>query len=119
VRREGPRACLGLFAASEKLGFRFPHGAPLHLHLEDISSRVLEQLGLAVAGGSEKVDVIVRRPRYPEAVFRACVVPDGVPAADIIQCWLDISDHPARGREHAEQIWRRVLAPSLEPGRGP
>jgi hypothetical protein len=117
LQREGPHACLGLFAASEKLGFRFAHGAPLHLYLEDISSRVLEQLGLAAAVGSEKVDVIVRRPRYPEAVFRACVVREGVPAADIIQCWLDISDHPARGREHAEQIWRRVLAPSLKLGR--
>jgi hypothetical protein len=114
--RRRPRACLGLFAASEKLGFRFAHGAPLHLYLEDISGRVLEQFGLSPAGVGERVDVFVRRPRNPEAVFRACVVRDGIPAADIIQCWLDISNHPARGREHAEQIWRRVLAPSLKLG---
>jgi hypothetical protein len=113
-RRREPRACLGLFAASEKLGFRFAHGAPLHLYLEDIAGRVLEQFGLSPAAVGERVDVIVRRPRNPEAVFRACVVRDGVPAADIIQCWLDISNHPARGREHAEQIWRRVLAPRLK-----
>jgi hypothetical protein len=116
LRCRKPRACLGLFAASEKLGFRFAHGAPLHLYLEDISGRVLEQFGLSPAGVGERVDVIVRRPRSPEAVFRACVVRDGVPASDIIQCWLDISNHPARGREHAEQIWRRVLAPSLKLG---
>ena len=116
-RRREPRACLGLFAASEKLGFRFAHGVPLHLYLEDISGRVLEQFGLSPAGVGEDVDVIVRRPRNPEAVFRACVVGDGVPAADIVQCWLDISNHPARGREHADQIWRRVLAPSLKLGR--
>lgn len=116
LRRREPRACLGLFAASEKLGFRFAHGAPLHLYLEDISGRVLEHFGLSAAGIGERVDVIVRRPRNPEAVFRACVVRDDVPAADIIQCWLDISNHPARGREHAEQIWHRVLAPSLKLG---
>jgi hypothetical protein len=112
--REGPRACLGLFAASEKLGFRFAHGTPLHLYLEDISVRVLvEQFSLAPVRSGEHIDVIVRRPRFPEAVFRACVIRDGVPAADIIQCWIDISSHPARGREHAEQIWRRVLVPRL------
>ena len=116
LRRREPRACLGLFAASEKLGFRFAHGAAPHLYLEDISGRVLEQFGLSLAGAGEPIDVIVRRPRNPEAVFRACVVRDGVPAADIIQCWLDISNHPARGSEHAEQIWRRVLAPSLKLG---
>jgi hypothetical protein len=113
----GRRACLGLFAASERLGFRFARGTPLHLYLEDLSVRVLvEQFGLTPARPGEHIDIIVRRPRFPEAVFRACVVEDGVPAADIIQCWIDISNHPARGREHSEQIWRRVLVPRLTLG---
>jgi hypothetical protein len=113
-RSQVPRACLGLFAASEKLGFRFAHGTPLHLYLEEISVRVLgEQFGLFPAQVGERVDVMVRRPRFPETLFRACVVRDDVPAADIVQCWVDIADHPARGHEHAEQIWRRVLAPRL------
>jgi hypothetical protein len=68
LRRREPRACLGLFAAGEKLGFHFAHGAPLHLYLEDISCRVLEQFGLSAAGVGERVDVIVRRPRNAEAV---------------------------------------------------
>jgi hypothetical protein len=37
----------------------------------------------------------------------------GVPVADIVQVWLDVSNHPARGKEQAEQIWKRVLAPSI------
>jgi hypothetical protein len=40
----------------------------------------------------------------------------GVPVADIVQVWLDVSNHPARGKEQAEQIWKRVLAPSIQKG---
>lgn len=109
----GVRACLGLFAASEKLGFRFVHGAPLHVYLEDISMRSLDQLGLIPAESGQRVDVIVRRPRFSEAVFRGCVSIDGAAVADLIQCWLDVSNHPARGEELAAHIWRKVLEPHL------
>ena len=109
----GSRVCLGLFAASARLGFRFVHGAPLHIFLEDVSRRTLEDLGLAPAGAGQGFDVVVRRPAFPEAVFRSCVVRDGVAAADLLQCWLDVSGHPARGQELADRIWRRVLAPRL------
>jgi hypothetical protein len=37
-----------------------------------------------------------------------------VPVADILQVWLDVGSHPARGAAQAEQIRRRVLAPILE-----
>jgi hypothetical protein len=37
--------------------------------------------------------------------------------ADIIQVWLDVSNHPARGKEQAEQIWKRVLAPFIRKER--
>jgi hypothetical protein len=36
----------------------------------------------------------------------------GVPVPDIVQVWLDVSNHASRGKEQAEQIWKRVLAPS-------
>lgn len=107
------RVCLGLFAAGARLGFRFVHGAPLHIFLEDVSRRNLEALGLAPAEAGQGFDVVVRRPAFPEAVFRSCVVRDGVAAADLLQCWLDVSHHPARGQELADRIWRRVLAPRL------
>jgi hypothetical protein len=33
-------------------------------------------------------------PANPEAVFRAAVVKDGVPCADILQVWLDVRSIP-------------------------
>ncbi len=52
-------------------------------------------------------------PRYPAAIFRAAVMRDGVPTADVLQCWLDVSHHPSRGVEQAEHLYRRVLAPAF------
>lgn len=110
---ESPRACLALFAASERLGFGFVRGAPQHIYLEDLSSESLEKLGLIPAENGERTDVIVRKPRYPESVFRAAVESDDCAVADLLQCWLDVYRHPARGDELAQQIWRRVIEPRL------
>jgi hypothetical protein len=110
------RACLGLFAACERLGLGFVRGAPVHLYLERASDPALELLGLAPASRGEAVDVFVREPKFPEAVFRAAVPRDGVLVADVLQCWLDVADHPVRGAEQAEQLWRRVIEPQIVEG---
>jgi hypothetical protein len=109
----GRRACLGLFAACEWLGYGFVHGAPTHLYLEDCTPELLECLGLTEAQPGETADVWVREPRFPEAVFRGAVLSRGVPAADTLQCWLDVAAHPVRGVEQAEQLFRHLLRPGL------
>ncbi len=110
------RASLGMFAACDALGLGFVSGAPLHVYVEDISPRALEELGLAVANSEERVDVYLRQPKYPEAMFRGAVWQEGVAASDVLQCWLDVADHPVRGQEQARQIWNRVLEPKLLEG---
>jgi hypothetical protein len=55
-----------------------------------------------------------RLPAFRESAFRAAVVRDGVPVADILQVWLGVSSHPARGEAQAEEIRHRVLAPIFE-----
>jgi hypothetical protein len=40
-------------------------------------------------------------------------VKDGVPVSDVLQVWMDVAQHPSRGREQADLIWRKILAPSL------
>jgi hypothetical protein len=112
-QKPGTRACLGLFAACERLGFRFVSGVAPHLYLEKPSAESLQQLGLRIAEPGEAADVIVREPRFPEAVFRGAAPHDGVAVADVLQCWLDVSDHPARGDEMAAHLFDRVLGPSL------
>jgi len=107
------RACLGLFAAADSLGFGFVHGAPQCFYLESLDRDVLKRMGLSPEGAEQRPEVYVRVPAFRESVFRAAVVRDGVPVADILQVWLDVGSHPARGEEQAEEIRHRVLAPIL------
>jgi len=106
--------CVGLFAAAELLGLSFVHGAPRHLYIERPDRYAIHQLGLVVARENEPVDVYVRIPSARASVFRGAVDVNGVPVSDILQVWLDVGAHPARGSAQADQIWNRVLAPRLE-----
>jgi hypothetical protein len=112
-RRSKPRVCLGLFAAADALGFGFVHGVPPHIYMERFDSGLLQRFGLSVEGAEHSPDAYIRIPANPEAVFRAAVMNDGVPCADILQVWLDVSDHPSRGRAQADEIARRALGPLL------
>ena len=109
-----PRICIGLFAAAELLGFKFVHGVEPHLYLERLDADALKRLGLSVENAGGHPDVCIRIPENKEAVFRPVVQHKGVPVADILQVWLDVSNHPARGKEQAQQIWKRLLAPSIQ-----
>jgi hypothetical protein len=118
VQRElAPRACLGLFAAAESLGFGFVHGVPQYFYLESLDRDILKRMGLSPEGAEHRADVYVRVPAFRESVFRASVFRDGVPVADILQVWLDVGSHPARGEEQAEEIRHRVLAPIFDEKR--
>lgn len=118
AQKPGGRACLGLFAACDRLGFRFVSGVAPHLYLEKASTDALQRLGLRLAEPGESADALVREPRFPESVFRGSMERDGVPVTDVLQCWIDVSDHPARGEEMAAHLFDRVIRPSiLEPDR--
>jgi hypothetical protein len=108
-----PRICIGLFSAAELLGFKFVHGAARHLYLERLDADALKQIGLSVENAGGSPDLYIRIPENKEAIFRPVVRHEGVPVADILQVWLDVANHPARGKEQADQIWKRVLAPSI------
>lgn len=110
-----PRLCLGLFEAAEALGIGFVHGAKPYLYLERLNAEVLKDLGLSGNAEEEIADLYVRIPRNRESVFRGVVQKDGVQVSDILQVWLDVSQHPSRGKEQADLIWRRILCPALEP----
>ena len=109
-----PRACIGLFAAAESLGFGCVHGVPPYFYLESLDREVLSRMGLSPECAEQRPDVYVRIPAFRESVFRAAVVRNGVPVADILQVWLDVSSHPARGEAQAEEIRHRVLVPIFE-----
>jgi hypothetical protein len=109
-----PRLCLGLFEAAEALGVGFVHGVKPYLYLERLSVDVMRNLGLSGNGGEEQADIYIRILGNHESMFRGAVRNDGVPASDIVQVWLDVAQHPSRGREQADVIWRKILAPAFE-----
>jgi len=107
------RACLGLFAACERLGFQFVSGVAPHLYLEKVSMEALRPLGLRVAEPGESAEVVIREPRFPESTFRGSLQREGVSVADVLQCWLDLHVHPARGEEMAAHLFEHVIGPHL------
>lgn len=103
-------ACLGLFAAAEKLGFGFVHGVPPHAYVKRLNVASLANWKNVVPAEPHEVpNLIIRQPAIPNSVFRGLVSADGVPVSDVLQVWLDVSSHPARGHEQADMIRDRVL----------
>lgn len=108
------RACLALFAAADALGFGFVQGVPPYVYVPRIApANLAAWKRLVPADAAEAPDVIVRQPVARESVFRAMVHRNDLPSADVIQAWLDVSSHPARGQEQADVIFRRVIEPRL------
>jgi hypothetical protein len=114
-RQPAPRACLGLFWEAESLGCCFVHGVPPFFYLENLDRGVLTRMGLSPEAAERRPDLFVPVPVFRESVFRAAVVHDSVPVADLLQVWLDVSSHPARGGEQAEEIRRRVRRRTTSP----
>ena len=53
-------------------------------------------------------------PYYRVSAFFDCQEAAGLPVVSDLQLYLDLYDHPLRGREQAEQILERRLGPKLE-----
>ena len=108
------RLCLGLFEAAEALDIGFVHGVKPYLYFEGVHADVLRMLGLSENANEQETDLYVRIPPNRESVFRGVVRRDGVPVSDILQVWLDVGQHPSRGKEQADLIWRKILSPQFE-----
>lgn len=109
IARAQPRCAIGLFAAADVLGLGFVHGVPPHIYLERLDLDVLRQLGLSLEDADRRADAYICLPANREAVFRAAVRRGGLPVSDVLQVWLDVSGHPARGRGQADEIRKRAL----------
>lgn len=108
------RACLGLFAAADALHFGFVEGVPPYVYVQRLSpANIAAWKNIVPAEPGEQPDIILRQAPAPQSVFRGLVRKGGVPVCDILQVWLDVSSHPSRGREQADLIRDRVLAPVI------
>src|SRR6266516_137446 len=102
-----------MFAACDALGLGHVSGPPVHLYVRRPVPALREGLGVGLAPQGQAADVLLRVPRWAQSVFRGAVRPSGIPAADVLQCWLDVSVEPARGAEQATFLWKRVIGPRL------
>jgi len=110
--RSSPRVCLGLFAAADALGVGFVQGVPPVLYIERMQADLIQQLGISQERAIQ-ADVYLRIPSHKESIFRAAVEHKGVLVSDALQVWLDVSNHPSRGKEQADRIREQVLRPLL------
>ncbi len=112
------RACLALFAAADALNMGFVSGVPPYVYVSRLQPASLAAWrSLRACSPGEAPDVIVRQAPAPQSVFRGHVRPDGVPACDVLQVWLDVAAHPSRGQEQADLIRKRVLERIIDGAR--
>jgi len=107
-RSEHGRVSLAGFEACRHHGVNVVRGAPLQFYVEHLTGSSLEMLGMCSAELGSRPDAIAWAPRVPVSIFHGRVDRDGLPVCDALQCWLDLADHPARGREQADAILRKL-----------
>jgi hypothetical protein len=71
------------------------------VYVQDDFDTVMEAWDLIECGEDES-HLLLTRSRCPESIFRGRVVNDGFNLVDLLQAALDVSPHPAGGREQAE-----------------
>jgi hypothetical protein len=99
-----------------KLGF-VQGVPPPHVYVERVqTSSLVGWKNLRPCEAGEQPDVLLRQAPVPNSIFRGMVRGDGAAASDVLQVWLDVSSHPARGREQADLIRQRVLDPIINGG---
>jgi hypothetical protein len=120
LQSDGVQTCLGLFAAADALGMGHVSGVPPYLYVpnlpgfaNDVHNPAWARVTLYPEGAP---DFIVRQAMAPEATFKGAVRRGGALCADIIQVWLDVSNHPSRGQEQADHIYNTVLLPLINQG---
>jgi Holliday junction resolvase len=103
-------ACLGLFAAAEAHKLGHVHGVLPYVYVESFPGMAGESWQeLVPPSPGESSHLILKMPSAPQSVFRGAVLVDGVKVSDILQVWLDVSEHPSRGDEQAVLIQKKVL----------
>lgn len=107
-------ACVGLFAAASLLDSgHVADGLPwVYVRkLPKFPQQAWPELVEVSLG--ETPQLFLKQAATPESIFRGAVEVQGAWVSDILQVWLDVSSHPARGSEQADHLVRTVLAPVM------
>ncbi|QHE88160.1 hypothetical protein [Hydrogenophaga sp. BPS33] len=115
IGEQNGQACLGLFAAADGLGLGHVSGVPPYICVAKLPQLGSPGIAVPMVAYPEGVpDFILRQTLSPQSTFRGAVRRDGTAYADVIQTWLDVSNHPSRGQEQADHIQRSFLRKVIE-----
>ena len=119
VNEQNGLACIGLFAAADALGLGHVSGVPTYVYMPKLPRPEIMRNGLnAMVAYPEGIpDFIIRQALSPRSIFQAAVHRDGTVFSDVIQVWLDVSNHPSRGQEQGDLIQRKFLQQVIDVGR--
>lgn len=104
-------ACLGLFAAADELNIGHVSGVPPYVYVHKLPKVWTSDWSGLMANPSGRPDVILRQASFPQSTFRGAINHNGLLVADILQVWLDVMNHPTRGSEQADLIYKKYLLP--------
>jgi hypothetical protein len=107
-----PPSCLSLFAAAEALTVGHVRGVPPSVCVVDLDE-AMRWNELKPARDGETPDLLLQPMRFPVSIANGAVQCHGIHVTDVIQVWLDVSAHPARGAEQAALLEQGVLAKAL------
>jgi hypothetical protein len=116
VNAQHGEACLGLFAAADALRLGHVSGVPPYVCVPRLPNMGSKDGGwdMVKACPDGPPDFILRQASSPQSTFRGALHRDGSVFADVLQIWLDVSNHPARGQEQAELIHSKILQDLIE-----
>lgn len=104
-------ACLALFAAADELKVGHVSGVPPYVYVQKLPQVGALDWSELMAYPNERPDLILRQAPFPQSTFRGAINHNGHMVADVIQTWLDVMHHPARGAEQAALIFKKFLSP--------
>jgi hypothetical protein len=104
-------ACLGLFAAADELNIGHVSGVLPYVYVRKLPQVDASDWSQLLADPKERPDLILRQAPFPQSTFRGAIDRNGLRVTDVIQIWLDVMHHPARGEEQAALIYRKYLLP--------
>lgn len=86
----------------------------LHAYVKD--QEVADELATAfkMRPAEKGANVFLLHPYYRESAFYGVRKINGVDVVSDVQLYLDLKNFPVRGEEQAENLLRRVIAPSME-----
>ncbi|MDA0577870.1 MAG: hypothetical protein O3B24_07215 [Verrucomicrobia bacterium] len=108
-----PSVVIGGHLACHLMGLGRSSVRSARLYAAGPIAEVLRAMDLVV-DESESAPLRVVSLPASEVVFRGFVRAEGVPVADILQCYFDVRFSYARGLEQSEYLYERILKPHFE-----